>query len=90
MLSVRCFVTNGVTKIRVQTNSLPDHCFYALANHNFGQLTDFEVAYSPTVTSQNQDDITTQLVLDQLQCLTRPIAYKFPSGAVNPRYLYIT
>lgn len=58
-LCVTCSWKDGMSFIRVQTNSLPDHCYYAPSTKPVENAIDFEVAFSaqsnvkklPTVTA---------------------------------------
>jgi hypothetical protein len=47
-LCVTCFKEDGFVKIRVQTNSAPDHCYYASTNTPVYNEVDFQVIYSAT------------------------------------------
>ena len=47
-LCVTCRQAYGITLIRVQTNSFPDHCFEATNFRPAENKIDFEVAFEPS------------------------------------------
>lgn len=52
-LCVTCRSDNGVTKIRVQTNALPDHCYQTPSTTTAAQNIDFEVIFNQDVTTSS-------------------------------------
>ena len=71
-LCVTCFkdAATGYVKIRVQTNSFPDHCYYASTNTPIENLIDFEAGFNlqSNLATLPEMAITTQTALDDLLC----------------------
>ena len=49
ILCVTCYVDASVTKIRIQTNSLPNHCYFATTNPPISAYVDLVVEFNKAV-----------------------------------------
>eukprot|EP00347_Sterkiella_histriomuscorum_P007900 403347132 len=91
-LCATCRVQNGITMIRVQTNSMPDHCFYANLQAPTENLIDFEVAFDLGLENLAVLNYNTQLLVDNNLCsatwvqesnLNQVFAFKKNSGTLT-------
>ena len=70
-LCVSCSTVNGVVKIRVQTNNLPNHCMNATVNNAKEQVQDWTVTWQPDVSNiknYKDSDFDTSAKTEEILC----------------------
>lgn len=82
-LCVTCSTTNSVTYIRIQTNSLPNRCYYAGKDTPVSQSFDFKVKFNWDASSQATNTAVTSVsTADTANCDTSmTLSTKIPSNA---------
>ena len=68
-MCVTCSEEEEEVYIRVQSNSLPNHCFYSFLNNPVEIETDWKVKFNPDVTGQSyypdtEKEVETSLGID--------------------------
>ena len=66
--AVSCFLENDVTKIRIQTNSLPNHCIQTSTTFPTENLIDFEVDFNSPKSDLSLIQLNTQIKVDAVLC----------------------
>lgn len=66
-LCVTCYQTGSVVYMRVQTNGMPDHCFYSPYPVK-SQKVDFTVKFNPSTTSLTAKTFADQAIFDAQSC----------------------
>lgn len=80
-LCVTCYDDNGVTKIRVQSNNLPDHCVSPWNALPQAKNFDYEVIFNnKQIRGEWVTDLTTQEELDSAVC---PIAKQYDTESLG-------
>lgn len=71
VLCVSCYTSGSATVIRVQTNGLPNHCYYAPYNAPSSSPVDFSVLFNPA-TTVGTDNYPTSLssIIDDATTIT--------------------
>ena len=67
-LCVSCFSDAGTVKIRVRTNGLPNHAFFAPSTSLVAQNVDYTVNWLPTATMQSANNVESQSDVNSLIC----------------------
>lgn len=84
-LCVSCSRILGITRIRVQTNSLPNHCYKAPSQAPSENAIDFEVAFGTDIYGLPPVDPGTQKQIDDALCNNQwPAALPFLYNETTP------
>ena len=83
-LCVTCSTTNSVTYIRIQTNSLPNRCYYAGKDTPVSQSFDFKVKFNWDASSQSTNTAVSSVSTADTVTLTQHFLLKSPQMPSSP------